>query len=184
MERLVAYIVWVLALAAFLMVCYKAKADTMEFMGPVALTQHVINDPSASSQFANKVSKDGSLILNRQVGIIITKTDNDTFSSYGQWIGTNSVGNLMVGSIGEFGRSFGRYQLGTALGAYIQDDSGFKSTGIQPFQIAREGNLGLVPVGGIVFNAKLYQTPAFYIKLNTITSPILINLSLSVGVKW
>ncbi len=184
MERLVAYIVWILTLAVIIMVCYKAKADTIEFMGPVGLTQHVLNDPQTSKQFANKLSKDGSLILNRQVGFIRSRTVNGVFSSYGQWVGANSMGNLMAGCISEFGRSFGRYEFGVALGAYIQDVSGFDKAEIQPFQIAKEGNIGLVPVAGVVANVKLYNAPGFYVKLNTISSPILINASLSIGVKW
>lgn len=184
MERLVAYIVWGLALAAFIAVCYKANADTLEFIGPVGLTQHIINDPTASARFSGKVSKDGSLILTPQYGFIRSRTANGAFSSLGQYVGTNSVGSLMTGFISEFGRSFGRCELGLALGAYVQDDQHFKHLDIQPFEVTRIGNIGIVPIGGIAFNAKVYQVPGYYVKVNTLTSPVLMNVALSVGVSW
>lgn len=175
----------IVALACYMMMSYTAHADiSVQLLGPIALTQHVLNDNNAAHRYTNRVSKDGSLIANPEIGVIITDTSKDYYESYGIFGGQNSVGGLMGGGLFEFGTVYGHWQIGGALGSYLQDDCEFNRRIISPFELGRSHNIGLAPVIGVAVNYKIQLSKKTYLQLNNILSPIITNTVLSVGFQW
>lgn len=150
-----------------------AKAASIETtMG--GLTYHLWNPQGINSEFSNKISGDGSLIFTGLLGIGVV----DEHYTYRVFIGQNSIGEQMFGSMVSYTWEMGRFRAGPVFGFYDQDDGKFLKKGIQPFSLG----FGIVPIIGAEVSAKVYEfDDNKYIKLNTIVTPVILNETISFG---
>lgn len=161
----------------------KAVADTtsIEVLGG-ALTYHVlVGDSKANAQNAHKITSNGNLISNPEIGIAVTTITNRMFQSKVIFGGENSIGHSMSGALYERGVVYGNYQLGFVAGAYIQDDDAFRNLGVIPFRAFEFNGTGVVSVLGLTLNYQIVLSKNCYLKLNNIISPVITNTSISLG---
>lgn len=169
-----------LLLFLFLISCTtQASTSSFEAIGG-SITYHVI-DNTGSSQYQNKLSSDGRLIFNDLLGIRYISQDSYTYWSTSAFTGSNSIDSYITGAILSYGLTNRNLYIGTVLGGYVQDDDAFRNHGIDPYRMTEFGNTGLVPIIGIEINYKIDFTSKYYLKINNILSPVILNTSLSLG---
>lgn len=152
-----------------------AKADSIEtvFGG---LTYHLMNPDGVADGYANKISSDGTLIYTGLIGIGLSKNNWNARI----FIGQNSIGDQIFGSMVSYTWKYKILELGPVVGFYQQDDSKFLAKGIMPFSIG----FGIVPIVGGELSAKILTfDDDKYIKLTTIITPVIINQTISLGME-
>jgi hypothetical protein len=146
-----------------------------------SLTYHPFDTDHTASYYTDKVSNNGKLIDNPLLGIQYSTEDKDYYKSAALFVGDNSIGQNIAGFKVSEGFKTCNFYVGAVLGAYEQDDSTFSKDGITPFQIAKTGTTGIVPVVGGEVNYKVIVNREMYLKLNNIISPAITNTTLSLG---
>ena len=156
-----------------------ADNTSVELIGG-SITYHVMDD-GASSHYVTKWSPDGRLIFNQLYGVKLLVKDNDSYSSMTYFGGNNSIGSPIYGGIVSYGVILKDFNVGLAIGGYMQDDNAFRSVGVEPYRLTEIGSSGLVPVVGVEINYKVDLSDTMYLKLNNLLSPVITNTSLSLG---
>ena len=156
--------------------------ESYELVGG-GLTYHIMV-PIRSRNFSNKVSEDGRLIDNPIIGIQRVVESRDYYTSLGAFTGANSVGDTILGMKYSTGARIEHWYLGIVLGAYEQPTHTFYDRNIVPFQLAKIGDVGIVPVVGWEVNYRINLSRSYYLKLNNIVSPMITNTTISVGVSF
>lgn len=157
-----------------------ALADQVEILGG-SLTQHIINPDGASSEFAHKVSSDGTLIANPLGAYRLIKTEEDGwYESRGYFAGENSIGEAMGGAMASQGFEYSHMRLGVVVGGYMQDEQKFHDRGLQPFAMEL-GRVGVVPILGLEFQINLPIASKTYLTIYNVITPVLTNTTIGVG---
>lgn len=165
-------------LLALLLLSLSSNAQ-LEITGG-SFTYHLIN-PGDATLFSNKVSKDGKLIANPILGLqIITETGTE-YTSMGGFVGQNSVGDDILGFKASRGVKYGHWYLGLVAGAYEQSSEGFYDKHLIPFQVAKVGDVGIVPILGVEASYRINLSQKYYVKLNNLISPVITNTTISFG---
>lgn len=149
-----------------------------------SLTYHVIDTSGRTNLYSNKVSTDGRLIANPILGFQYTDQGIYEYQCIALFTGQDSVGGPIFGAKYSSGFRFGNWYVGYVLGAYEQNDKGYDNLGIVPFQVAKTGNTGVVPVLGVEADYKIVLSRDTYVKLNNIISPVITNTTISLGVSY
>lgn len=139
-----------------------------------AITFHFI-DQGSSSEFRNKLSRDGRLIYNPIYGLRIINENAQTYSAIAAFMGNNSVGLPMGGGMFSLGIKGGGEHLflGLAAGAYIQDNNQFRSHKADPFRIYEtKGGVGVVPIAGLEMGVRVHFSDKVYFKLYDLLTPV------------
>ena len=145
-----------------------------------SLTYHII-DGGAAQAFSNKLSPDGRLINNPIYGIQYVTESDSLYETIGIFSGDDSVGDPILGMKYSTGYKYNHWYLGLVLGAYEQSTMGFTNRGIQPFEFAQIGDVGIVPLIGGEVNYRVNLSQSMYVKLNNLISPIITNTTISLG---
>lgn len=170
-------------LLLLLLLTFNSDAQTsLELVGG-SLTYHVMN-PGDSNQFANRLSPDGRLIRNPIIGVQEIHELDGEYWSLGAFAGQNSVGDDIMGFKVSRGKRIGNWYLGLVAGAYEQSSEGFYDKGMVPFQIAKVGDVGVVPLLGIEANYRVNLSQKYYLKLNNLISPVITNTTISLGISF
>lgn len=140
-------------------------------------TYHYIGDKSAARHYDNKASNDGNLIANPLLGLKLTDTYEDEYTSATIFGGENSLGNPMGGLLFSVGNVINtNFRIGLAFGGYFQDQDEFDK-----LQITNPANIGdFMPVAGMEANFRINFND-WFIGQNNIISIGIINHTLSIG---
>lgn len=163
------------------LVTYTALGDTIEELGPVVMTYHPTLPASICQGFSGKLSKNGCLISNYELGLAYTIENGDKFQKFIVFGGTDSVGSNMGGLLYERGYEFWGFDVGFAIGGYLQVDQTFYDKGIAPFQLSSVNGYGIVPIMGLVLDYKIPLSDTTFLGINNILSPVITNSVLSLG---
>lgn len=110
--------------------------------------------------------------------------DKAYYESLAVFTGNDSVGGQIGGVKASKGVKLGNVYLGFVVGAYEQDDNKFDKVGLIPFQIAKAGSTGIVPIIGGEVNYKIGLYRDMFMKINNIITPVLTNTTLSLGFSY
>lgn len=156
-------------------------ADTLEIIGG-GLTYHVL-DGGASPLYSNKVTDDGRLIVTPTIGArFVHNLDIWWYDSAALFYSTNSIGRPVQGAMVSAGMHQEYFNIGLALGGYLQNNEEFRAKGIQPFSLDSDDEISIVPLLGIEVNFILPLTNRVFLGINNLLTPILTNHTLSLGV--
>lgn len=178
------------SILAFLLLFGGPSHADLEVIGG-GLTYHLI-DNGAAPMFSNKLSSDGRLIANPIVGLAYTQHQGLIFNTYTVFGGANSVGKSMAGGLYSEGleteivnnRTIDHFQFGWAIGGYEQQSHYYTDLGINSFRFVNVNGVDLVPVVGIVLNYQVNLNRDYYLKLNNLVSPVLLNSTVSFGINF
>lgn len=145
------------------------------------ITYHLVDTDAASAHYIYKLNANGRLIYNSLWGYGVLVEDNKNYFAIKTFLGDNSVGLPMMGSMLSYGWKWHGLYYGPVLGVYFENDDAYRAMGVQPFRIAEDGSMGIVPIIGIELNYRIDLTDRVYLKLNNVITPYLTNTSLSLG---
>lgn len=148
-----------------------------------SLTQHFFNPESIDSQFANRVSSDGSLIRNPMLGYRQVHTKDGIYDAVAYFGGQNSVGEPMFGVAWSIGSDYRGYRLGVLGGIYMQDSSQFLDKGIVPIMMIPYRGWGPTPVLGLEATKTWDLNDTTYFLINSLLTVPFINVSIGLGWK-
>lgn len=145
-----------------------------------ALTQHFTNYGGVSSGFSNKLSADGTLILNPTLVFRTIDYSGLLYTTSSVFGGENSIGEMMVGGAASLGVRVDHVRLGLVAGAYGQDDQKYHDRNIRPFS-AEIGRYGIVPMAGVEFSIDVPLNAHAYLSVYTVVTPVLSSTMLGIG---
>ena len=153
-----------------------AQNKSIEIIGG-SLTYHLFIDQTTSSHFTNQLTPDGALIYNSMLGFkLMNYNEYGFYDGEAFFMGKNSVNENMGGFIYDFGMQTGKFDVGFATGFYYQDETLFRSHGIDEMNFN-----GFVPIFGVELNYKTYITKNKFFKVNNFLSTVLTNHTISIG---
>jgi hypothetical protein len=156
--------------------------DSLEVVGG-SLTYHLESSSDGRPMpYDHTLTPDHELIDNPLFGLgWVHQTKDDYYWGAKLFGGENSVGQPMTGLDASFGAVYGGWFIGVVGGGYVQNNKTFESAGVIPPSIAEFGDTGLVPIIGGEANYRINLWGNSYLKWNNLLTPMLYNMSLSIG---
>ncbi len=179
-DHKLALIISILLVLTFL--AMGAYADDSDEVLGGSLTQHLFNQNGMDSNYANRVSGDGSLIRNPMLGFRQVQTQGLAYQSEVYFGGQNSIGGPMFGAAYSFGLNQDGYRAGLVFGAYMQDTRPMLDRDIVPAMIIPYRGWCPSPIIGVELTKKFpIENNIYFIVNGMLTVPF---INASVGVGW
>jgi hypothetical protein len=160
-----------LILLLLLLGATKANADQVA-IGLVTI--HHTNPNQIDRKFSGCLHASCEAIYNPVLAYRMIEKTKRTYDAYTLLAGVNSIHEPIVGAYYAGGIRRSGYNLGVAMGVYMQNNEKFLQRGIIPFSAGKTGPLGIVPIIGVEHQYRLTKK----LFINTLITPVITNVGL------